>query len=325
MLQVWVKFFFLLALIFYFGTKITESADVIAEKKGWGRAFMGVIFISMITSFPELFTGISAATIVNSPDISISEIVGSCIFNMLIIGIIGVYFRKERVFTIKNSYERLPIIFSLLLMIFLTLALFLKLNIRIFNFGISTFLIFLVYIAVIYFIFKNRKSEKEVLKYKDRVLKKEVRFFLISALIIISVGIYLPVVGKELAFVMGWKDSFVGAVFLAFVTSFPELIVSFASVKLGAFDMLLGNIAGSNLFNLAIVFIIDLFYLKGNLINDVKDGQIAYLGIIAILMSILILFGSHIRKKSGNKRRYLPLNPISLILLYLFSLVIIFK
>lgn len=324
MVSVWVRFVSLLLLIIYFGTKITKTADIIAEKKKWGRAFMGVIFISMITSFPELFTGLSAVTIVDSPDISVGEIVGSCIFNMFIIGLIGIYFRRKRVFSLKSRRDRLPVFFSLILLILITLALFFKMNIRILTFGISSFAIFIIYIFFIYIIFKNRSSEKEELKYRDKSLKKEVRFFVISAIVIIGIGIYLPVVGKELAQVMGWKDSFVGAVFLAFVTSFPELIVSFASVKLGAFDMLIGNIAGSNLFNIAIIFIVDIFYLKGNLISNVKDFHIVYIGIIAIIMNILVLSGSGIQREK-YKRKYFPLNPVLLIILYLISLVIIFK
>jgi len=101
-LVVWGKFFGLLVLVYVFGTKAAESANIIAEKKGLAKAFMGAVFISAVTSFPELFTGISAVTIVDSPDLAMGEIMGSCIFNLLIIALIDIAFRKNNFFSIER-------------------------------------------------------------------------------------------------------------------------------------------------------------------------------------------------------------------------------
>jgi cation:H+ antiporter len=320
---VWGKFFLLLVLVYIFGTRATRSADIIAEKKQWARAFMGVVFISMITSFPELFTGISAGAIVKAPDIAIGQIIGSCVFNLLIIAIVELFFRKKNVYQLTGKLNTLPLGFSLIIITVLTLLLSLKFKPHVFHVGISSLLIFALYLVFMKIVFKERKAEQtQEEQYKDKRLSREVGSFIVSSLVIIAVGIYLPIVGKELAQIMNWTDSFVGVIFLAMVTSFPELVVSFSTARLGAFDMLVGNIAGSNLFNIAIIFIIDLVYLKGNILVEVSPANIS-VGLIAILMNIVVFFAV-VRQSSYRLFNFISINAILLILLYIINLLVVY-
>lgn len=323
MLIVWGKFVFLLILVYIFGTRATRSADVIAEKKGLARAFMGVVFISMITSFPELFTGISAGAIVKSPDIAIGQIVGSCIFNLVIIAIVELLFRKQKIYQLTGKLNIQPLGFSLIIITAVTLLLSIGFKFNIFHIGVSSIIIFVLYLVFMYIVFKERKAkhdEKE--KYKDKSLAKELVYFIISAVIIIAVGIYLPIVGKELAQIMNWTDSFVGVIFLALVTSFPELVVSFSTAKMGALDMLVGNIAGSNLFNIAIIFIIDIAYVKGNVLLAASSDHIS-VGLIAILMNFVVFFAV-VRKSSYRVFNLISINAILLIILYIINVLVIY-
>ena len=323
MVLVWTKFFLLLILVYIFGSRVTKSSDIIAEKKGWGRAFMGVVFISMVTSFPELFTGISAASIVKSPEISLGQIVGSCIFNVTIIALIQIIFRKNSLFRNNSKNDLFPLLFSFLMILLFSSSLLISFRVRILNVGISSILIFVIYIIFLHHIFKNRKVENAGTNYREENLKQAVISFSISAIIIIAVGFYLPIVGKELATKMGWTDSFVGVIFLAFVTSFPELIVSITAARIGAFEMLLGNIAGSNLFNIGIIFVIDIFYFEGDIIADITDKNIFYIGVIAAGMN-MILYLTLLRGEVIRTIFKIPLNAILIIILYILSLGIIF-
>lgn len=323
MLIVWGEFVLLLLLIYIFGTMATRSADVIAEKKGWARAFMGVVFISMITSFPELFTGISAAAIVKSPDIAIGQIVGSCIFNLVIIAVVELVFRRNKMYQLTGKLNVLPLAFSIIIITVLTLLLSIQFKPHLFHVGLSSMIIFFLYLVFMHIIFKERKAEEEEEeRYKDKSLVKEVVNFIVSAVIIIAVGIYLPMVGKELAHIMHWTDSFVGVIFLALVTSFPELVVSFTTAKIGAIDMLVGNIAGSNLFNIAIIFIIDIAYVKGNILLDASSSNIS-VGLIAILMNFVVFFAV-VRKSSYRLFNLISINAILLIALYIINLLVIY-
>ena len=323
MLIVWGKFVLLLILVYIFGTRAARSADVIAEKKGLARAFMGVVFISMITSFPELFTGISAAAIVKSPDIAIGQIMGSCIFNLVIIAVVELVFRKNKMYQLTGKLNILPLAFGIIIITVLTLLLSIQFKPSLFHVGLSSMIVFFLYLVFMNIIFRERKAEQEEEeKYKDKSLAKEMAYFIISAVIIIAVGIYLPVVGKELAQIMNWTDSFVGVIFLALVTSFPELVVSFATAKIGAIDMLVGNIAGSNLFNIAIIFIIDLAYVKGNILLEASSSNIP-VGLIAILMNFVVFFAV-VRKSSYRVFNFISINAILLIALYIINLLVIY-
>ncbi|UCH96969.1 MAG: sodium:calcium antiporter [Candidatus Aminicenantes bacterium] len=323
MLIVWGKFILLLILVYIFGTRATRSADIIAEKKKLARAFMGVVFISMITSFPELFTGISAAAIVKSPDIAIGQIVGSCIFNLVIIAVVELLFRQKNLYQLTGKLNVLPLGFSLIIIAVVTLSLSVQFRLNVFHVGVSSIFIFVLYLVFMYIVFRERKvKQKEEEKYKNKSLSKEIVSFIISAIIIIAVGIYLPVVGKELAQIMNWSDSFVGVIFLALVTSFPELVVSFSTVKMGAIDMLVGNIAGSNLFNIAIIFIIDVAYIKGDVLLSSSPVNIS-VGLIAILMNFVVFFAV-VRQSSYRVFNLISINAILLIMLYLFNLLVIY-
>jgi cation:H+ antiporter len=323
MLIVWGKFVLLLILVYIFGTRATRSADVIAEKKGLARAFMGVVFISMITSFPELFTGISAGAIVKSPDIAIGQIMGSCIFNLVIIAVVELVFRKNKMYQLTGKLNILPLAFSLIIITTVTLLLSIRFKLNLFHVGLSSLIVFFLYLVFMNIIFKERKAElEEEERYKDKSLAKEVTYFIVSAVIIIAVGFYLPVVGKELAQIMNWTDSFVGVIFLALVTSFPELVVSFATAKMGAIDMLVGNIAGSNLFNIAIIFIIDTAYVKGDILLEASSSNIS-VGLIAILMNFVVFFAV-VRKSSYRVFNIISINAILLIALYIINLLVIY-
>lgn len=321
MLLIWLKFLILLALVYAFGTQLTRSADVIAEKKKFARAFMGVVFISMITSFPELFTGISAASIVKSADMAIGEIIGSCVFNLFILAIIDGFFQKKNLFLNHRKSDLLPLGFSFVLIGVFTLSISINPDFQVIHLGMSSLLIMALYLFFLWVIFKNRKvsAEKEI--YPEKNLKKEMVKFLLSGLFIIAIGFYLPVVGKEIAVVMDWQESFVGVIFLAFVTSFPELVVSISTARIGAFDMFIGNIAGSNMFNISIVFFIDLFYFKGNVLKDVSPINVSC-GIIALIMNFVVFFAL-VRESRHRVFNFISIDSVSLLLLYVVNILIL--
>jgi cation:H+ antiporter len=322
-LMVWAKFIGLLILVYVFGTRAAKSADIIAEKKGLAKAFMGAVFISMVTSFPELFTGISAVTIVDSPDLAMGEILGSCLFNLLIIAVIDIAYKKSNFFQLEGRINLLPIAFSFILINVLTLALAVQFDLAILNVSVFSLLILILYIFFLRVIFKERKAKNHAeMKSKPVKLKKEIILFIVCSIVIIAVGVYLPVVGQEIAEEMGWNASFVGVIFLAFVTSFPELVVSFSTARMGAFDMLLGNITGSNLFNVAIVFFIDVFYFKSQVYGSVSPTNVT-VGIIALLMNF-ILFFAVVRRSKYKILNIFSINAVFLILLYIINLLVIY-
>ena len=99
---------------------------------------------------------------------------------------------------------------------------------------------------------------------------------------VIAAATWLPQLGAELARQTGLGQAFVGSLFIAITTSLPEIVVSLAAVRIGAVDLGIANVLGSNLFNLLILGLDDVFYRPGPLM---RDAAVAHsVAIVAIVM-----------------------------------------
>ena len=95
MLIVLIKFTICSAMIVVAGIKTARYGDIIAEKTILGRALVGLLLLSLITSLPEVFCGISAVAIVGIPDLTMGDVFGSCIYNLAILGILDILNKRE--------------------------------------------------------------------------------------------------------------------------------------------------------------------------------------------------------------------------------------
>jgi cation:H+ antiporter len=107
-------------------------------------------------------------------------------------------------------------------------------------------------------------------RYPEISLVKALAFFFFAAVVVVLAGIRLPVTAEHLAEAMGWRRSFVGTVFVALATSLPEVAVTLSALRIGALDMAISDLLGSNLFDLVIIAIDDMAYLKGPLLANVS-------------------------------------------------------
>lgn len=98
----------------------------------------------------------------------------------------------------------------------------------------------------------------------------------------VAAALWLPRLGAELARQTGLGQAFVGSLFVAITTSLPEIVVSLAAVRIGALDLGIGNVLGSNLFNLLILGLDDAFYRQGCLLADA--GASHSVAVVAIAM-----------------------------------------
>ena len=137
---------------------------------------------------------------------------------------------------------------------------------------------------------------------------------------VMAAGVWLHYIAKDLAAVMAWEQSFVGTLFVAAVTSAPEVVVTIAALRIGAVDLAIGNLFGSNLFNIAILAIDDLAYLPGPLFADVSIAHAAS-AFSAMMMSGLAVVGLVLRPVS---RVFRTVSWISLLLLVIYLLNILF-
>lgn len=136
-----------------------------------------------------------------------------------------------------------------------------------------------------------------------------VRFAGATLLILVAAPL-VAVSGREIAVQAGIAETTVGAALLAFVTSLPELVASLAAVRIGAYDLAVGNLFGSNAANMSVLVLVDLAYLDGPLLAAVSPAQV-----VAALGAVLLMALAIAALVTGSESRIGRLEPDAVVLL----------
>jgi len=153
-------------------------------------------------------------------------------------------------------------------------------------------------------------------------LRQVVLRYIMWAGVVVAAAVWLPFVGTRIADAMGWGHSFVGNMFIAFATSLPEIVVTIGCVRQGATDLAIGNVLGSNLFNILILAIDDFLYTAGSLYAAVDPVNIIS-GLTGIVMTGIAIVGLLYRPRS---RIFGVLGWVSatLLLLYVLNAIVLY-
>lgn len=328
-----LQFIFCSALIIVCGANLTKYGDVIAEKSGLGGAWIGLFLMASVTSLPELITGISSVTLAGVPNIALGDVMGSCVFNLLILSILDILNGKKPVFSKVEKGHTLSAGFGAALIGIAVISVLANEYVPVIgHIGIYTPVIVLLYgfgIRRIFFFemkirdgLKGVASELPAAHYEKVSTKEAVIKYILNALVIVGVAAWLPFIGDRLADETGLGKSFIGSIFIATTTSLPELVVSVSALKIGATDMAVANIFGSNMFDIFILAVDDLFYTKGSLLAFVSTNH-AITGIMAILMTGIAIAGLTYRVK---KKVFLRLgwDTLAILLTYFVNIFILY-
>ncbi len=324
--MLWIKFAICAAVIVIFGIKLSQAAQHIVKMGRLSEAFMGVFFLALITSFPEISTAIATVTKINAPDLGVGDLIGSVIFNLMIIAILDFKRGKAPILSQVKKDHLVTCGFSLMmlgvLIASLSLGIFSERRIGLLNIGIESFLLIIIYIVAILHTYKYaRETELEDTSVGQGSLKSWL-LFAIYASIIIGAGFWLASLGKEMVDLKGWDEMYFGTIIIGLTTSLPEIVVTIAAVSMGSVNMGIANILGSNLFDMAIVPLIDAVFRKGYIIDYISASHI-YSCLLAILMTTTVLISILYRPKKSFMR--LGIGTIMLILIFAIGNFILFN
>jgi cation:H+ antiporter len=324
-LLVWFEFAVCALLIGMAGTTLSRNADVIADKTGFSRGWIGLILLAVVTSLPELITGISSVALAEVPNIAIGDVFGSCVFNLMILVVLDFMLRGESAYRRASQGHILSAGFGVVLIGFAGLNILFAERISVFSIGHIgpyTPVIVLLYLVAVraIFIYERDKLEEFAEQVADRhpeiTLREAVTRYVFAAAVVVMVGAFLPFVGARLAEVMGWQKTFVGTLFVAGVTSLPELAVTISALRIGALDMAIANLLGSNLFNMVILAIDDALFLKGPILSRISPAH-AMSAMSAVVMSGVVIIGLVYRPRT---RLFMGVGWISLSLFTVYLL-----
>jgi cation:H+ antiporter len=326
----WIAFILCTSAIVYAGTRLSRYGDIIAEKTGLGRTWIGVVLMASVTSLPELATGIGSVTYAGVPDIAVGDVLGSCAFNMLILALLDAVYRPMPISAKAHQGHILSAGFGILLLGAVALSIFFANHA--FPLGwIGTYsLIFIViYFIAMRMVYSYEKKQialfiKEAaieLQYGDIPTKTAVFNYAINAAIVIIAALFLPKIGEGLAESTGLGQSFVGNIFIAISTSLPEVVVSLAAVKMGAVDLAIGNLFGSNIFNILILAVDDILYVKGPLLSFVNQNH-AISALSAIMMTAIAIIG--LTYRTEKKPVLLAWDSTAIVAVYMLNLALLY-
>lgn len=309
-----VLFLFLAGLTIYLSFKLSYYADILNKTSNISGVFIGGILLAGLTSLPEFVTCLSSIFL-NNPYLAIGDILGSNFFNISIMCLFDILFIKTMFYNYtKNKYY---IIYLLLIINYFIMYLFMGgiFNLELFNIGIPSFIIIISYIIYLKKA-QEKDSKKEIIKTKEHVLLK----FLIVGILMIIVSIFLTLIVNIIADKNpNVASSFIGAILLGITTSMPEVITFIALIKMKSFDLALSDIIGSNLFNLLILAIGDIF-LKNKEIYYFVDKESMFLLVFGFILTILSFYQNN-RKVVKNKLVYI-IPSLMGILLYAYYIAI---
>ena len=310
---------------------LAKSADTIAFKTGLGRSFIGVVLLATATSLPELGTGVSSIVWLDEPDLALGDAFGSNLFNLLIIGLLDLYWRDGPILTRVQGTAAVVAALGIAVIAIAAMALLahgLTTSMSGWHIGPLSVALFAMFLLAMLLIYRSGQSEgqhevEDAEEYANATLVGAFARYFISAALVVGAAVWLANSGDGIAEVMGWEASFVGTQFLAFSTSLPELAASFAAVRLGAPDLAIGNILGSNVFNMGFVLFLDDVAYSGGSIWSVASDVHVLTAVFAIFMTALVVVALGWRNR-GRPVRYVTYEGAALIALYVVASVAVF-
>ena len=328
---VWLQFIICTAIIVFAGIKLSTYGDIIAEKTGLGRTWIGIVLLASVTSLPELITGFSSIVVFDVPNIATGNVLGSCMFNMLTIALLDLRTRTAPISSRAHQGQVIAAGYGIFLLGMVSYSIVIDNKLpTVFWIGVNSIFFILTYLWAMRMIFMYERRRKlaalkevvEELQYKHISTRKTYLMFAVFAVIIIGAALWLPYLGDRIAEMTGLGTTFVGTTFIAFATALPELVISFAALRIGAVDLALGNLFGSNLFNIGILAFNDILYVKGALLSNVSTNHLISAN-AAIMMTAIAIVGLTYRTR--QRFLFLAWDSVAIILIYMITTSILFS
>lgn len=261
-----------------------EGASKIADRFGIPQLVIGLTIVAMGTSLPEAAVSITSA-LKGSAGITIGNVVGSNIMNVLVIlGLTAVVCAIP----VKKSTIRYEIPFTIFVTILLTVLGLADNKISRPEGGIL-WVFMILYLLYLLKMAKSGDTQAEIPEEdKKQSLIKLVLLVLVGAAMIVFGSDVTVDAATELAIIFGMSDRVIGLTIVAFGTSLPELVTSVTAALKGKTDIAVGNIVGSNIFNILFVvgtsaLITPVVYSEGFLVDSIA----AALAVVLLLICVL--------------------------------------
>jgi cation:H+ antiporter len=267
-----------------------ESSSSIAKKFKIPSIIIGMTIVAMGTSAPELSVSINSA-MNGMADLSIANVVGSNIFNVLVgLGICSMIHKLK----ISNYQDVITLLSVSTILVILSM----DISLGMLN-GLLLLGVFTIYIINMIKKAKANKVEEEVENKKPLWLT--IILGLLGLVGIVWGGDLVVDSASAIAMAFGMSENLVGLTIVAVGTSLPEFVTSLMATKKGEVDIAVGNIIGSNVFNILLILGVS------SVLNPLTVSFITYLDMLFMLVTTLIFAVATFKNKEVNKTLGIPM------------------
>ena len=331
--MIWIELLVCAALLIWAATYLSKYGDILSEKTGLGRAWIGAILIAGVTSLPELASGVSAVAWLKAPNLAAGAVLGSCLFNLALIAVMDLAYQPGRVLAKAQDVHILSGGLGILLLGLVAMGILVGDGLN--HFGLLGVSFLSLGILALYLIGARMIARLEQQRVAE-VLEQEAReqnygqvtarkayiVFILNAVVVVVLGIWLSSIGDRLAATTGLSRSFVGNLFLAATTSLPEIAASLAAIRMAAIDLAIGNVLGSNLFNIVLFTVYDIADGRANFWTSLNNAN-AFAAVMTMMMTGVVIISLMYRASPRLPYR-LSWDGLALVSMYLASIAVLY-
>lgn len=334
MVMISMEFLVLAAIVVLAGTFLTRACDQIAEMTGIGRLLIGSVLLAGVTSLPELTVDLSAVR-QGMPDLAAGDLLGSSLMNLLILAVLDRFHTNGgKMLSREASAHALSGTLSIALTGLAGLAILTASQLQTSTFlgiGMWSWAILAAYVMGVRMVFLDQRisaraaSDAEGTKpsghQPPQPVWQPVTIFLVAATVLCLTGPRLAHAAGQLADLSGWGKTFVGTTLVAVCTSLPELVASITALRMKAFDLVVGNVFGSNAFNMILFVPLDAIH-TGPIFSAVSPSH-GVTGLAVIVATSIAVLGQLYRVE----RRWRLIEPDALLMIVILvgALLIVYR
>ncbi len=289
--MIWLRFIFLAAIVVATSSVLAKYGDYIAIRTRLGGLLIGAILMASATSLPEFLTAINSIKL-GVPDLAGGDIFGSNMYNMLLIAVVSLVGGSKHVLRASFNKHALTGVSAALLIALASFFTVSKLNIMIGWVGLDSLVMIAVYIGALLLLRSNNQQHESIEEEIDeKVPSLGLALLIFGACILVLVFVmpYLVDVAHDIATISGLGDGFIGVALVALMSSLPEMVAVIAAARMGYVDMAIGNLFGSNMFNMFALGVVDIFDFQGSFFAQLSDDlvEVGFLGLLMVLIALM--------------------------------------
>lgn len=292
------------------GTQLTRVADRLADRTGWGEAFVGTVLLGAVTSLSGMAAVVTTASD-GFAELAFSTAIGGIAAQTAFLAIADFAYRKINLEHAAASLPNLLAGAALVTLLALLLAAIHAPEIDFFGVHPVTPVLLLAYLAAVRLIHAGHRSpmwwprptpqtRQDLPDQREAVKQHKLGLFAgfsILAALVASAGWVLAKSAEDIMAATGLSDSFVGGVMVAVTTSLPELITTLVAVRIGALTLAVAGIIGGNVFDVLFVGLADVAYREGSIYHALGDTSPAVLALTLVMVGVLMMGMLHREQK----------------------------